>query len=128
MSWNDATAYARNLAAKHGLGTGEHDADQGLPLGARIGALVKLQQAPFIAAAAGGSLIVEPESGAMPICAISRVHLNLSGKLYRYFLHTGDDDATTQAYLQVLLDARGDVAEVLYCTQLTRLVPESAAD
>ncbi|MBV8665479.1 MAG: DUF2491 family protein [Burkholderiaceae bacterium] len=131
MSWNNATSYVRDIvnkrAAKHGLYESQSNEDRDLPLGVRIGALVTLQKAPFIEAALNGSLITEPEGNALPIRAVSRVHLNLSGKLYRYFLHTGDDDEQ-QTYLQVLLDAHGNVTEVLYCTQLTRIVPESAED
>jgi len=72
-------------------------------------------------------LITVPDDADTLIRAISRVNLDMSGQLYRYFLHTGDDDAQ-EKYLQVLQDAHGNVAEILYCTQLTRVIPESADD
>jgi hypothetical protein len=115
------------MVAEHGLETDERGLreDIGLPLGARIGGTVRLQKSPFILAESKGSLITVPDDGDTLIRAISRVNLNLSGKLYRYFLQTSDHEQQ-EKYLQVLLDAQGQVTEILYCTQLTRIVPESA--
>jgi hypothetical protein len=130
MSWNDAIKYARGVAAKHGVDSAKTEArvDAGLPMGARIGGVISLQKSPFIRAECDGSLITVPDDGDTLIRAISRVNLDMSGRLYRYFLHTGDDDDAQEKYLQVLQDAHGAVAEILYCTQLTRIVPESADD
>jgi hypothetical protein len=129
MSWNDACKYVRGVAAKHGIDAAKEARreDEGLPMGARIGSLITMQKAPFIRAECNGSLVMTPDDGDTLIRAISRVNLDLSGSLYRYYLHTGDDDSP-EKYLQVLQDANGAIAEILYCTQLTRIVPESAED
>jgi hypothetical protein len=129
MSWNNAYQYVRAVAAKHGVESPASSVrvDQDLPMGARIGALITLQKSPFIRAECDGSLITMPEDGDTLIRAISRVNLDISGQLYRYFLHTGDDN-NQEKYLQVLQDAQGKIAEILYCTQLTRVIPESADD
>ncbi|HSY29278.1 MAG TPA: DUF2491 family protein [Burkholderiaceae bacterium] len=129
MSWNDAYKYVRGVAAKHGVESANQPAqvDVGLPMGARIGGLITLQKSPFIRAECDGSLITIPADGDTVIRAISRVNLNISGQLYRYFLHTGDDDSQ-EKYLQVLRDARGEISEILYCTQLTRIIPETEDD
>ena len=129
MSWNDAVNYARGVAAKHGIENAQPAArvDADLPMGARVGGLITLQKSPFIRAECDGSLITVPGNGDTLIRAISRVNLNISGRLFRYFLHTGDDDSQ-EKYLQVMQDAKGAIAEILYCTQLTRIVPESADD
>jgi len=129
MSWTDAINYARGVAAKHGVDSAKaaRRVDADLPMGARIGGLITLQKAPFIRAECDGSLITVPDDGDTLIRAISRVNLDMSGQLYRYFLHTGDDDMQ-EKYLQVMQDTHGAIAEILYCTQLTRIVPESADD
>jgi hypothetical protein len=129
MSWNQAKQHMHRIAAEHGLEADERTVreDTGLPLGARIGGTVSMQKSPFILAESKGSLITAPNDGDTLIRAISRVRLNLSGKLYRYFLQTGDDDHQ-EKYLQVLVDAQGQIAEILYCAQLTRIVPESAEE
>jgi hypothetical protein len=129
MSWNDAYKYARSVAAKHGIDSPNRSArvDLDLPMGARIGGMITLQKSPFIRAECDGSLITIPDDGDTLIRAISRVNLDISGQLYRYFLDTGDDN-TQEKYLQILQDVQGEVKEILYCTQLTRIIPESADD
>jgi hypothetical protein len=47
--------------------------------------------------------------------------------VYRYYLATGDRD-DREKFLQVYQDAGGAVREILYCTQLARVIPETAAD
>jgi hypothetical protein len=133
MNWNQAYQYAQSIAAVHGFETNDTTLreDRGLPLNARIGGIITIQKSPFIQAESYGSLITAPDAGDTLIRAISRVNLNLSGKLYRYFLQTGDDEAPEnkqEKYLQVLQDAHGNIAEILYCTQLARIVPESAEE
>jgi hypothetical protein len=55
MGWSDAYNYLRSsVAAK--------PADDALPLGARIGSLVGIQQSPLLRAVADGSLIALPEA------------------------------------------------------------------
>lgn len=125
MGWKDAMDYVRGAATKRGLA--EAPADQQLPLGARIGSVVSLQQSPLLRASTAGSLIRMPNGSDTRILAISRIKLNLSGKLYRYYLDKGDD-ADDEKFLQVYVNEQGQVAEILYCTQLARVIPETAED
>lgn len=126
MGWKEAFGYLRAGAAKQGVGEARRE-DGDLPLGARIGSLVNVQQSPLIRASAAGSLLALPDDGGPRIVAISQLKLNLAGKLYRYYLAKGDDDAQ-ERFLQLYQNERGEVAEILYCTQLARVIPESAED
>lgn len=126
MGWKDAYKYMQGLAGKHGL-TNSQVQDQGLPMGGRIGGLIKLQQSPLIRAVANGSLIQLPSAGETLIKAISRVKLNLAGELYRYYLDTGDS-GSKEKFLQIFQDEQGKIAEILYCVALTRIIPETAED
>jgi hypothetical protein len=125
MGWKDAFEYVRGAAGKRGLV--EPVADQKLPLGARIGSVLSLQQSPLLRASTAGSLIRLPDAGDTRIVAISRIKLNLSGKLFRFYLDKGDSDAD-EKFLQVYVNAQGEVAEIMYCTQLARVIPETAED
>jgi hypothetical protein len=125
MGWKDAFGYIRNAAMKQGAVQAPED--QNLPLNARIGSMVTIQQGPLLRANTAGSLIALPQASDFRILAISRLKLNLSGKVYRYYLDKGDDQAD-EKFLQVYVDAQGNVAEVLYCTQLARVVPETVED
>lgn len=128
MGWNDAYAYLRGVANKRGLAAADTPrVDDGLPLGARIGSLVRLQQAPLLRAGADGSLIALPEQADIRIVAVSHIRLNLGGRLYRYYLSTGDRDEQ-EKFLQVYQNAQGVVTDILFCTQLTRVIPETAED
>lgn len=127
MAWRDAYKYVRGMAARHGMGSGEQREDQGLPLGGRIGGMLKMQKTPFIHANTNGSLMEIPGDGDTLIKAVSRVNLDMSGSLYRYYLATGDDDSQ-EKYLQLYQDDKGQVAELMYCTRLTRLIPETEED
>src|SRR5205823_973037 len=60
MAWKDVFSYVRTMADKRGVTDEAHRADDGLPLGARIGSLVRMQQSPIIRAQANGSLIALP--------------------------------------------------------------------
>lgn len=126
MGWKNAMSYAKDLAEKHGFG-GEQHQDEDLPLGARIGGFLRLQKTPFIRAISEGSLIDMPTDAQSVIKAISRVKLNLSGSLYRYYLQKGDVNEK-EIYLQVYVNELGEVSEAIYCTHLTRLIPESDED
>jgi hypothetical protein len=126
MGWNDAYKYMRGVAGKHGVAASSEQ-DLGLPLGARIGGLINIQQSPFIRASAAGSLIGMPGEGDTRIVAVSQMKLSMAGSLYRYYLATGDDDAH-ERFVQVFQDAQGRVAELMYCTQLARTIPETAED
>ena len=130
MSWKDAFQYAKGVAASHGIDAAkkESHADDGLPFGARIGSLLSIQMSPFIRATANGSLIDTPAASESLIKAISRVKLGLSGNLYRYYLATGDSESEKEKFLQVYQNENGEVAEILYCTRLTRIIPETDED
>ena len=127
MSWQSALSYAKGIAEKHGLTGDAKQQDVDLPLGARIGGVLQLQKAPFIRAISNGSFIEMPTDVHSVIKAISRVNLNLTGSLYRYYLATGDENEK-EVFLQVYVNEQGYVTEAIYCTQLTRLIPETEED
>ena len=127
MGWKDAFDYMRGVASKHGISPQARREDEGLPLGARIGSVVTMQQSPFIRANGSGSLIGMPREGDTRVLAVSQIKLNMAGGLYRYYLATGDIDAR-EKFLQVFRNERGEIAELMYCTQLARVIPESAED
>jgi hypothetical protein len=127
MGWKDAFEYMRGVASKRGVGAQERREDEDLPLGARIGSVVNLQQSPFIRANSNGSLIGMPSPADTRVLAVSQIKLNMAGGLYRYYLATGDIDAK-EKFLQVFRNAQGEIAELMYCTQLARVVPETAED
>lgn len=124
MGWKDAVDYVRSAATRRGMA--QAPADQQLPLGARIGSVIVLQQSPLLRASTAGSLVRMPDGGDTRILAISRIKLNLSGKLYRYYLDKGEE--ADEKFLQVYVDEQGQVAEILYCTQLARVIPETVED
>ena len=127
MAWKDVLSYVRAVAANKGVTKGEHHADDAVPLGARIGSVVQLQCSPVIRAQAGGSLIAMPAAADTRILAVSQIRLEPHTELYRLYLDKGDDDAK-EKFLQVFCGDDGKVAEVLYCTQLARVSPETADD
>ncbi len=126
MGWSDAYNYVRNGAAR--LVANEAPRTDGdLPLGARIGSVVGIQQSPLLRAAGAGSLITPPDASDTRIVAVSQIRLKQSGGLYRYYLATGDRD-DKEKFLQVYQNASGEVSEIMYCTRLARVIPETAAD
>jgi hypothetical protein len=127
MAWKDVFSYVRAVAANKGITQGEHHADAAAPMGARIGSVVQLQCSPIIRAQAGGSLIATPSAADTRILAVSQIRLEPHTELYRLYLDKGDDDAK-EKFLQVFCGDDGKVAEVLYCTQLARVIPETADD
>lgn len=126
MGWKDVFSYTKALAANQGVGATVH-ADDHLPLGARIGSLVQLQVSPIIRAQAGGSLIAMPAPGDTRVLAASHIKLEPATALFRLYLVTGDTQAD-EKFLQVFSNDDGSVAEILYCTQLARVIPETADD
>jgi hypothetical protein len=122
MGWSDAYHYLRSMGGADAPRT-----DRGLPLGARIGSLVRIQQSPLLRAAGDGSLITLPDADDKRIVAVSQIQLKQSGGLYRYYLETGDRD-DKEKFLQVYQNGDGQVAEVMYCTQLARVIPETVED
>jgi hypothetical protein len=127
MAWKDVFSYVRAVAANKGVTQGEHHADDGVPLGARIGSVVQLQMSPVIRAQTNGSLIAMPGAGDTRILAVSQVLLEPDTELYRLYLDKGIE-AADEKFLQVFSGGDGKVAEVLYCTQLARVIPETADD
>jgi hypothetical protein len=127
MAWKDVFSYVRAVAANKGVTQGDHHADDGVPLGARIGSVVQMQVSPVVRAQANGSLIAMPAAGDTRILALSQMRLQPDVELYRLYLDKGDD-AADEKFLQVFCGGDGKVAEVLYCTQLARVIPETADD
>ncbi len=127
MAWKDVFSYVRGIAAKKGVAQGEARMDEGVPLDARIGSVVQMQHSPIIRAQANGSLIVTPAPGDTRVLAVSQMRLQPDTELYRLYLDKGDEDAK-EKFLQVFCGDDGKVAEILYCTQLARVVPETADD
>jgi hypothetical protein len=127
MAWKDVFSYVRAVAANKGVTQGEHHADDGVPLGARIGSVVQVQMSPVIRAQANGSLIAMPEAADTRILAVSQILLEPHTELYRLYLDKGIE-AAKEKFLQVFCGDDGKVAEVLYCTQLARVIPETADD
>lgn len=127
MAWKDVFSYVRAVAANKGVTKGEARADDDVPLGARIGSVVQVQMSPIIRAQANGSLIAMPAAADTRILAVSQIRLQPDTELYRLYLDKGDD-AADEKFLQVFCGDDGKVAEVLYCTQLARVIPETADD
>jgi len=127
MAWKDVFSYVRGIAEKKGVAEGEGRMDEGVPLDARIGSVVQMQQSPIIRAQANGSLIAMPAAGDTRILAVSQMRLQPATELYRLYLDKGDEDAK-EKFLQVFCGDDGKVAEILYCTQLARVIPETADD
>lgn len=127
MSFKESLRYFKGVAAKYGVDAAREAprADDSMPMGAKIGSLLKMQMSPFIRALSGGSLISMPGSNDTTIRAIGHVRLNFPGNIYRYYVATGDDDREDEKFLQVIQDEAGDVSEVMYCTRMTRLIPET---
>jgi hypothetical protein len=127
MAWKDVFSYVKAVAANNGVTRGDKRADDAVPLGARIGSVVQLQCSPIIRAQANGSLVGMPDAGDTRILAVSQIRLEPEVELYRLYLDKGDDDAK-EKFLQVYCGDDGGVAEILYCTQLARVIPETADD
>lgn len=134
MAWKDAWSYASRWIGKDQSeqrsdrenSDGKRE-DANLPLNARVGSVVVLQKTPMIRAQAQGSLLEMPSDDETLIVAISRIRTELEGKLYRYYLQSGDADIA-EKFIQVYVDANGEVKELAYYSRLCRLVPESVED
>jgi len=122
MGWSDALSYVRKQVGGEAPRT-----DTNLPLGARIGSLVGIQQSPLLRAVGDGSLIALPAAKDTRIVAVSQLRLHQAGSLYRYYLDTGDHD-DQEKFLQVYQNSSGQVVEIMYCTRLARVIPETAED
>jgi hypothetical protein len=132
MAWKDVFSYVRGIAYAHvaekkGVIAGEGRPDAGMPLDARIGSVVRMQQSPIIRAQANGSLIAMLDAGDSRVLAVSQLRLEPATELYRLYVDKGDEDAN-EKFLQVFCGSDGAVGEILYCTQLARVIPETADD
>jgi hypothetical protein len=132
MAWKDVFSYVRGIAYAHvaekkGVTEGAARMDEGVPLDARIGSVVQMQASPIIRAQANGSLIAMLDAGDTRILAVSQLRLQPATELYRLYLDKGDEDAK-EKFLQVFCGDDGKVAEIQYCTQLARIIPETADD
>ena len=129
MGFKQALQYARASLACHGVAAAKpaDRSDDDLPFGMRIGSLLTLQLNSFVRANLSGSLVQIPEARAS-IVAISRLRLDIEGKIYRAYLSTGDSASGKETFLQLYVGASGTVEEALYCTRLTRFFPETAEE
>ena len=115
--WNSARAV---LAKKAGVDTPKQE-DNGLPYNARIGSLITLNMSPFVRAQ--GTLLRSP--GALhTVSAISRMHIGLEGNVYRYYMEKGDSATDREAYIQIYVDNKKTVQEIMYFDRLLRMFPE----
>lgn len=130
MSWTDSIKYIKGIASKHGIDSLKiaSRADDGLPLGAKIGGVINFQLSPFVRASGAGSLVTAPADNETLICAIGHVKLDYPGNIYRYYMATGDDGPAKEKFLQVVADESGNVVETMYCSRITRFIPETLDD
>ena len=126
MSWNNAVRWGSALFRKH-TSDDEPSSTPNVPLDARIGGLLKIQQTPFIRAQVDGSLVVPPSEQEDRIVAISRVKLGKAGDLYRFFLST-EETTGVMKFVQIYRDAQGDLSEFQYFSSLTSFIPETRED
>jgi hypothetical protein len=74
---------------------------------------------------------VMPADGDTRVVALSQLRLEPATTIYRLYLATGDVDEK-ERFLQILGKDKeskdGGVAEILYCTQIARVIPETAED
>jgi len=127
MSWKDAINYGKAMLAQQGITPNtDHSADENLPLGARIGGLISLQQTPFIRANTNGAIVDIPDQLTNQICSIGRVRFDADGQLLRYYFWRGDEDDEAEVYVQLYQDQVGTISEVMYCARLTRFIPQSS--
>lgn len=126
MGWQRAWSYAKELSTKNGWKTHDRE-DDGLPMNARIGSVLQLQLSPFITASAQGSLVDVPETGDCVVKAISRINTSLSGSLYRLYMDTHGEQGK-ETFIQLYVDAQGQLQEAIYFHLLTRLYPETEED
>lgn len=130
MSWTDSINYIKGIASKHGVDSLKQNvrSDDGLPLGAKIGGLINFQLTPFVRASGAGSLVTPPNNNESIIRAIGHVKLDFPGNIYRYYMATGDEGPEKEKFLQVVVDESGVVIETMYCSRITRFIPETVDD
>lgn len=115
--WNSARAV---LAKKAGVEAPKQE-DNGLPFNARIGSLMTLNTSPFVRAM--GTLLRSPGT-VHTVAAISRMHIGLEGDVYRYYMEKGDSATDRESYIQIYVDSKKTVQEIMYFDRLLRMFPE----
>lgn len=119
MGWSSAINYIKNMVLP------EDVEDSNLPFKAKIGGVVDIQMTPFIQASTQGGLIRTPNNTkSLTIKAISKVKLDLTGEVYRYYLNKGDGLDIDEEFIQVYC-LNDKPVEVLYCQSLGRIYPET---
>ena len=133
MAWRDAYQYLGKIFQSSGKADSagqQHEEqnrqDAGLPLAARIGSIVHLQQTPLIRAQAMGSLISLLDADEDRIVAISRVQFAMQGNVYRYYLSASEEGV--EKFIELYCANEQEITELRYCSRLTRLIPESTED
>lgn len=113
----------RFLKSKAAPVLAEPRADDGLPLRARIGSVLTIDESVFRI----GTLVIPPTQAELMIVAISRIKPasgHMAGCIYRYYLTTGDTDGETEKFLQIAVqDSR--VVEIEYFSELIRHYPQT---
>lgn len=120
MGWKDAFNYAKKPFTKP-----EVHEDTGLPLGAKIGSIISFSSTPFIKFQLAGSICRSPVYDKAQIVAVSRLHVPINGRLFRYYIDAGGNSENTETYIQVYENAAGNVDEVIYFDKLARHLPQS---
>ena len=120
MSFKDAFKYAENIFHNH---TTDTSSASKIPMKAKIGSLLKIQQTPFIRAQAGGSIVSGPNELTEDLVkAIVRVKLGHTGYLYRFFVATQEHNSCDK-FIQLFQDEQSSLVEAMYFTTLTRITP-----
>lgn len=118
MSFKDAIKYATNI-----LNSDDKPKTTTVPMQAKVGSLLRIEQTPFIRAQAGGSIIASPNELTEDIIkAIGRVKLGSVGDLYRFFIATQEHQECDK-FLQLFQNQKFEIVELTYLSTLTRIIP-----
>lgn len=116
--WEYLTGKRKALAARRPSGP---RADDGLPLGIKIGTLVSFDPAPIVLAKAAGSLIEQPADN-LPVAAWGRISYD-GRTIHRFYLEGG------QYMLQLSVEGDGKVSEEIFLYHLVQEIrPQSSDD
>lgn len=111
---------ARSLLAR--LVEGPPAADEGVPLGGRIGGSISIDASPFLLAS--NSLVPTPNE-LVQIQSISRLRAEMQGAVHRLYVARGDSGDGPECFLQIYTDPEGVAKELVYCHRILRLYPSS---
>jgi Protein of unknown function (DUF2491) len=118
MSFKDAFKYATNI-----LKQDEQPQSTPIPMQAKVGSLLRIEQTPFIRAQTGGSIVATPNELTEDIIqAIGRVKLGGVGDLYRFFIATQENQECDK-FLQIFQNPQSEIVELNYFSTLTRIIP-----